>query len=94
MTVWDHVWEQFEIKEVLLKVSNDSTTFVSTILKSAKKLRKRGGFSQDTLNYLLVKDPEFARFYSLSKIHKRLYDVSERPVISNRSFYTKFFFHF
>ena len=94
MTVWDHVWEQLEIKEVLLKVSNDSTTFASTILESAKKLRKRGVFSQDTLNYLLVKDPEFARFYSLSKIHKRLYDVSERPVISNCSFYTNFFFHF
>ena len=94
MTVWDHVWKQLEDKEVLLKVSNDSTTLVSNILKSPKKLRKRGDFSQDTLNYLLVKDPKFARFYSLSKIHKRLYDVLERPVISNCSFYTKIFFHF
>ena len=45
--------------------------------------------SQDTLNYFLVKDPKFARFYLLPKIHKRLYDVPGRPVISNCGFYTE-----
>ena len=45
--------------------------------------------SQDTLNYFLVKDPKFARFYLLPKIHKRLYDVRGRPVISNCGFYAE-----
>ena len=33
----------------------------------------------------LVKDPKFARFYSLPKIH----EVPERPVISNCGYYTE-----
>ena len=45
--------------------------------------------SQDTLNYFLVKDPKFARIYLLPKIHKRLYGVLGRPVISNCGFYTE-----
>ena len=38
---------------------------------------------------LSVKDPKFARFYLLPKIHKRLHDVPGRPVISNCGFYTE-----
>ena len=45
--------------------------------------------SQDILNYFLVKDPKFVRFYLLPKVHKRLYDVPGRPVISNCGFYTE-----
>ena len=37
----------------------------------------------------MVKDPKFARFYFLSKIHKRLENVPGRPVISNSGFYTE-----
>ena len=37
----------------------------------------------------LVKDPKFARFYSLPKIHEGLHDVPERPVISNCGYYTE-----
>ena len=70
-------------------VPNDSSALVSTIFKSLEKIRKRGDLSQDTLNYFLVKDPKFARFYLLPKIHKRLHDVPGRPVISNCSFYTE-----
>ena len=44
---------------------------------------------QDTVNYFLVEDPKFARFYLLPKIHKRLYDVPGSPVISNCGFYTE-----
>ena len=47
----------------------------------------RGGLSKDTLDYFLVKDPKFARFYLLPKIHKRLYDIPGRPVISNCGYY-------
>ena len=34
----------------------------------------------------MVKDPKFACFYLLQKIHKRLHDVPGRPVISISSF--------
>ena len=93
--VWDRedyikeASKQLEDKEVYMEVPNDSTALVSTIFKSLEKIRKRGDLSQDTLNYFLVKDPKFARFYLLPKIHKLLYDVPGRPVISNCGFYTK-----
>ena len=37
----------------------------------------------------MVKDPKFARFYLLPKIHKRLENVPGRPVILNCGFYTE-----
>ena len=80
---------KLEDKEVYLEVPNDWSALVSTIFKSLEKIRKRGNLSQDTLNYFLVKDPKFARFYLLPKVHKRLYDVPGRTVISNCGFYTK-----
>ena len=72
-----------------MEVPNDSSALVSTIFKSLEKIRKRGDLSQDKLNFFLVKDPKFARFYLLPKIHKRLYDVPGRPVISNCAYYTE-----
>ena len=45
--------------------------------------------SKDTLDYFLVKDPKFERFYLLPKIHKRLHDVPGKPVISNCGYYTE-----
>ena len=45
--------------------------------------------SKDTLDYFLVKDPKFVRFYLLPKIHERLHDMSEGPVISNCGYYTE-----
>ena len=72
-----------------MEVPNDSSALVSTIIKSLEKIRKRGDLSQDTRNYFLVKDPKFARFYLLPKIHKRLHDVPGRPVISKCGFYTE-----
>ena len=56
---------------------------------SLKKIRKRVSLSQDTLNYFLVKDLKFARFCLLPKIHKRLCDVSGRPVTSYCGFCTE-----
>ena len=58
-------------------------------MKALEKIRLHGDLSSGTLNYFLVKDPKFARFYLLPKIHKRLHDVLGRPIISNCSFYTE-----
>ena len=52
-------------------------------MRALEKIRIRGDVFNNTLNYSLVKDPKFARFYLLSKIHKRFLNVPGRPVISN-----------
>ena len=36
-----------------------------------------------------MKDPKFARFYLLPKIHKRLHNVPGRPVITNSDHYAE-----
>ena len=60
-------------------------------MKALEKMRSRCDLSNNILNYFLVKDPKFARFYLLPKIHKRLHrhSVPGRPVISNCDFYTE-----
>ena len=68
---------------------NDPEPLISTINNAIEKIRLRGDLSADTIKYFMVKDPKFARFYLLPKIHKRLYDVPGRPVISNCGYYTE-----
>ena len=54
-----------------------------------EKIRKRGDLNKETIKYFEVKDPKFARFYLLPKIHKRLNNVPGRPVISYCGYYTE-----
>ena len=81
--------KQSEDKEVYIEVPNHLSALVSTIFKSLEKIRKLGDLAQDTLNYFLVKDPKFARFYLFPKIHKRLYNVPGKPVTFSCGFYTE-----
>ena len=64
------------------------------IIRALEKIRIRSDLSNDTFNYFLVKDPKFARFYLLPKIHKRLHNIPGRPVISNCGFYPENIFSF
>ena len=64
-------------------VPDDPSVLANTLIKALEKIRLRWDLSKDTLDYFLVKDPKFARFYLLSKIRKRLHDVPGRPLISN-----------
>ena len=95
MVVWDkedyleEAYKQLEDREVDEEVPNDPNVLVNTIIKALEKTRFRGDLSSDTLNYFVVEDPKFARFYLLPKIHKRLHNVPGRPVISNCDFYTE-----
>ena len=95
MVVWDRedylkeAYKQLENKDVYEEVQNHPSTLINTIMRALEKFRIRGDLSNDTLNYFLVKDPKFARFYLLPKIHKRLHNVPGRPVISNCGFYTE-----
>ena len=93
--VWDRedylkeVSKQLEDKDVYEEVQNDPSILINTIMRALEKIRIRGDLSIDTINYFLVKDRKFARFYLLPKIHKSLYNVPDRPVNSNCGFYTE-----
>ena len=77
VVVWDRedylkeAYKQLGDREVYEEVPNDPSVLISTVMKTLEKIRLHGDLSSDTLNYFLVKDPKFARFYLLPKIHKR-----------------------
>ena len=52
-------------------------------------IKVRGDIGDKTLDYFLINNPRLGRFYLLPKIHKRLYNVPGRPVISNCGYYTE-----
>ena len=54
------------------EVPNDAKPLMSIILNTLENICKRGDVCTDTLNYFLIKDAKFARFYLLPKIQKRL----------------------
>ena len=66
---------------------NDPNVLVNTIIKALENISLRGDFLNDTLSYFAVKDPKFAMFYLLPKIHKRVHNAPGRSVISNCGFY-------
>ena len=75
MVVWDmedylkEAYKQLEDREVYEEVPNDPSVLVNTIIKALEIIRLRGDLSSDTLNYFVVEDPKFARFYLLLKIY-------------------------
>ena len=95
VVVWnreDYIKEaekQLGDQEVYEEVSNNAAPVLKTINGVIAKIRKRGDLKRDTLDYFIMKDPKFARFYLLPKIHKRLHNVPGRPVISNSGYYTE-----
>ena len=76
VVVWDRedylkeAYRQLDDKEVYQQVPDDSSVLANTLMKALEKIRLWRDFSKDTLDYFLVKDPKFARFYLLPKIHK------------------------
>ena len=100
VVVWDRedylkeAYKQLYDREVYEEVPNDPNVLINTIMKALEKIRLRGDLSSDTLNYFLVKDPKFARFYVLPTIDKRLHDVPGRRVISNWSLHWEYIFIF
>ena len=76
-------------EEVYEEVTNDPSTLESTIFNALNEIRARGDLSADNLEYFFNKDPKFARFYLLSKLHKRLHNVPGRPVSSNCGYCTE-----
>ena len=76
-------------EEVYEDVSNDAAPLLKIISAIIAKIRKRSDLKIDNLDYFIMKDPKFARFYLLPKIHKMLHNVPCRPVISNSGYYTE-----
>ena len=93
--VWDRedymkdAEKQLGDEEVSEEVSNDAAPLLKTINGVIAKIRKPGDLKRDTLDYYIMKDPKFTRFYLLPKIHKWLHNVPGRPVISNSGYYTE-----
>ena len=81
--------KQLDDQEVYEEVPNEPNVLINTIMKALEEIRLRGDLSSDTLNYFIVKDSKFVRFYLLAKIYKRLHDVPGRPLISNCGFYSE-----
>ena len=92
--VWDRedyrkeAEKQLGDSDVYEEVPDDPEPLISIIHRTIEKIRKRGDLKKETIKYLEVKDPQFARFYLLPTIHKRLNNVPGRPVISNCGCYT------
>ena len=95
VVVWDRddyinkAENQLGDKDIYEEVCNDPGPLISIIHEAIEKIRKRGDLNADTIKHFMVKDPKFAHFYLLPKIHKRLHDVPGRPVISNCGYYTE-----
>ena len=95
VVVWereDYIKEaekQLGDSDVYKEVPDDLEPLISTIHRKIEKIRTRGDLKKETVKYFEVKDPKFARFYLLPKIHKRLNNVPGRPVISNCGYYTE-----
>ena len=93
--VWDtedyiiEAEKQLDNEEVYEEVSNESTPLLKIINAVIAKIKKRGDVKKDNLDYFIMKDPKFARFYLLPKIYKKLHNVPGRPVISNSGYYTE-----
>ena len=95
VVVWDREHyiiegeKQLGNEEVYEEVSNDAAPLLKIMNAVLAKIRKRGDVKKDNLDYLIMKDPKFARFYLLPTIHKKLHNVPDRPVISNSGYYTE-----
>ena len=95
VVIWDkkdylmEAEKQLSCKETYEEVSSDTSFLIKTIYDTLEKIRKRGDISSNILDYFNVENPKFGRFYLLPKIHKRLHDIPDRPMISNCGFYTE-----
>ena len=81
---------QLSDNNVYERLEGDAVSpLIKVVHKCLNKISNRGDISKETLKFFEVKNPKVGRFYLLPKIHKRLYSVPGRPVISNSSFFTE-----
>ena len=56
-------YKQLDDREVYEEVPNNPNVLINSIMKALEKIRLRGDLASDTVNFFLVKDPRFARYY-------------------------------
>ena len=95
VVVWDR--EDY-VKEAMSQLNNtevyEETTFekdkISELIsKTLGKMKEKGEISDKNVEYFMINNPKLARFYLLPKIHKRLFNVPGRPVVSHTGFFTE-----
>ena len=74
VVVWDRedytkeAEKQLGDEQVYEEVSNDAAPFLKGINEVIAKIRKPGDRKRHNLDYFIMKDPKFARFYLLPKV--------------------------
>ena len=81
-------YKQLGDEEIYEEVFNDAAPLLETINAVIAKIRKWGDLKRGNLDYFIMKDPKFIRFYLLPKI-QRLHNVSGRPVLTNSGHYAE-----
>ena len=75
---------QLSVKDVYREVKGDAEDPLMKAINSVlRKIRNRGDICDGTLDYFLVNNPKPGRFYLFPRIHKKLYNVPGRSVISD-----------
>ena len=90
IVIWD---KQDYLKECQLQLGNKSVyeeverdllqDVMQKIRNTILDMLRKKEIDKKLINYLLVRNPQLGRFYRLPKIHKRMTNVPDRPVISN-----------
>ena len=81
--------KQLEDCDLYEEVPDGPEPLITSIHRMIEKIRKRQDLKKETIKYFEVKDPKFAMFHLLPKIHKRLNNVPGRPVTSKYGYYTE-----
>ena len=81
--------KQLGDNDVCEEVTDDPESLINTIHRTKGKLAKEVIWKKETIKHFEVKDPKFARFYLLPKIHKQLNNKPGRPVTCNAVYYTE-----
>ena len=94
------VWDREDYLQEAEKQLGDNETYeeifgdcgsplIRVVKQALSKINRRKDVDKQTLDYFLVDNPKIGRFYLLPKIHKRLFNVPGRPVISNSGYFTE-----
>ena len=80
--------KQLGDKETYEELLSDPVSPMKSIVKvRLSRFKNRGDIANETLEYFFINKPKLGRFCLLPKIHKRLHNVTGRPVFSNSGFF-------
>ena len=74
-------------KNIREEVPNNYAHLFKAINAVLAKIRKRGDLRREILDYIMIKDLKFAKFYLLTKIHRGLHYVPAGSALPNSAFF-------